>query len=160
MTFQDKPTFENVHSGNFNSRLLREIHCVFERGLVLKCHILDSRAETRRFQRGFQLAPPHLERESGLLQDVTELVSRLEEELVLFSRGPRDLKLLGLGRLHRAPIEHLEVMRQLVETRVVAAQVEFTTKILKQFLIFLFQALGSRRFHRGFDGVNLHRPTE
>jgi hypothetical protein len=51
-------------------------------------------------------------------------------------------------------------MRQLVETRVVAAQVEFTTKILKQFLIFLFQALGSRRFHRGFDGVNLHRPTE
>jgi hypothetical protein len=29
----------------------------------------------------------------------------------------------------------------------------------KQFIMFLFEALGFRRFLRGFDRVNLHRPT-
>jgi len=30
----------------------------------------------------------------------------------------------------------------------------------KQFIIFQFQTLSSRRFQRGFDRVNLHRPTQ
>jgi hypothetical protein len=39
-----------------------------------------------------------------------------------------------------------------------AAQIEFETKVCKQIITFWFQALSSRRFQRGFDGVNLHRP--
>jgi hypothetical protein len=42
---------------------------------------------------------------------------------------------------------------------VVAAQVGFESKISKQFMIFQFQALRSRRFQREFDMVNQHRPT-
>ena len=43
--------------------------------------------------------------------------------------------------------------------RVVAAQVEFENKVSNRFIIFLLQALSSRRFQRGSDRVNLHRPT-
>jgi hypothetical protein len=38
MTFKDKPTFENVFFGHFNSRRL-ELTYIFERELVFKCHI-------------------------------------------------------------------------------------------------------------------------
>ena len=41
----------------------------------------------------------------------------------------------------------------------VAAQVEIESKTCKHFIIFQFQALSSRCFERGFDRVNLHRPT-
>jgi hypothetical protein len=38
MTFKDKPTFETVNFGPFNSRRL-QLKYIFERGLVFKCHI-------------------------------------------------------------------------------------------------------------------------
>jgi hypothetical protein len=38
-------------------------------------------------------------------------------------------------------------------------QVEFESENWKQFIIFHFQAIGSRRFQRGLHRVNLHRPT-
>jgi hypothetical protein len=41
----------------------------------------------------------------------------------------------------------------------VAAQAEFESKIWMQSIFFVFQALSARRFQRGFDRVNLHRPT-
>jgi hypothetical protein len=41
----------------------------------------------------------------------------------------------------------------------VAEQDEFESNILKQYRIFWFQALSSRRFQRGIDRVNLHRPS-
>jgi hypothetical protein len=37
MTFQDKPTCENVIFGQFNLRRLESTH-ILERGLVFKCH--------------------------------------------------------------------------------------------------------------------------
>ena len=40
-----------------------------------------------------------------------------------------------------------------------AAQVESESKSCKHFIIFQFQTLRSRCFQRGFDRVNLHRPT-
>jgi len=40
-----------------------------------------------------------------------------------------------------------------------AAQVEVESKTSKQFISFQFQAIYSWRFQRGFDRVNLHRPT-
>jgi hypothetical protein len=43
--------------------------------------------------------------------------------------------------------------------RIVAAQVEFESNTSKRFIMFMFQALSSRRFQLGFDKVNLHRPT-
>jgi len=39
----------------------------------------------------------------------------------------------------------------------VAAQVEFESRTRKRFAISWFQALRSRRFHRGFHRINLHR---
>ena len=42
----------------------------------------------------------------------------------------------------------------------VAAQVEFDSRILKQFIIFGCEEISSRRFQVGFDRVNLHRPTQ
>jgi hypothetical protein len=41
----------------------------------------------------------------------------------------------------------------------VEAHVGFESKVGKRYFIIQFQALSSRRFQRGFDGVNLHRPT-
>jgi len=41
----------------------------------------------------------------------------------------------------------------------VAVQVDFESKYRRRYLISRFQALSSRRFQRGFDRVNLHRPT-
>jgi len=38
MTFKDKPTLENVITGQFNSRC-PQFTCIFERGLVFECHI-------------------------------------------------------------------------------------------------------------------------
>ena len=38
MTFEDKPTFENVIFGHLNSTRL-DLKYIFERGLVFKCHI-------------------------------------------------------------------------------------------------------------------------
>jgi hypothetical protein len=42
---------------------------------------------------------------------------------------------------------------------VVAAQVEIESETWKQVIIFQVQAPNSRRFQRGFERVNLHRPT-
>jgi len=42
---------------------------------------------------------------------------------------------------------------------VVAELVESDSKTSKQFMIFQFQALRSRRFQRWFHRVNLHHPT-
>jgi hypothetical protein len=39
MTFEDKPTFENVGSGPFNTRHL-EMKYFFEHGLVFECDML------------------------------------------------------------------------------------------------------------------------
>jgi len=44
-------------------------------------------------------------------------------------------------------------------SRGVAAQVEIESKVGKRFITFQFRALISRRCQRGFDRVNLHRPT-
>ena len=41
----------------------------------------------------------------------------------------------------------------------VAAQLEFESEVRRRFIILWFQALSSRRVQRGFDRVNLHRPT-
>jgi len=41
----------------------------------------------------------------------------------------------------------------------VAAQIEFESKVFKRITILYFQALDSRRFQRGFQRINLHRPT-
>jgi hypothetical protein len=43
--------------------------------------------------------------------------------------------------------------------QLLAAQVEFESNTRRQFIIFQFQALSSRRFQRGFDRGNLHRLT-
>ena len=43
--------------------------------------------------------------------------------------------------------------------RVVAAQVGIETKVSNQLTISQYQAISPRRFQRGFDRVNLHRPT-
>ena len=51
-------------------------------------------------------------------------------------------------------------MRQpYLEPLVVAAQIEFRSKTLKRFIMFQRQELSSRGLQRGFDRVNLHRPT-
>jgi len=42
---------------------------------------------------------------------------------------------------------------------VVAAQVEIESIFLKRSVIFQFRALSSRRFQRGFDRFNMHRPA-
>jgi len=52
MTFKDKPTFENVIFGHFDSRRL-ELTYVFERGLVFKCnmYIVDYQANHLQLER-------------------------------------------------------------------------------------------------------------
>ena len=44
MKFKDKPMFENVIFGHFNSRRF-ELTYIFESGLVLKCHNVTSISE-------------------------------------------------------------------------------------------------------------------
>ena len=66
-------------------------------------------------------------------------------------------------RVQRAPLQplpvHLPEPRRLLEPLNEAAQVEIETENSKQFIIFQFQVLSSRRFQLGFDRVNLHRLT-
>ena len=45
MTFQDKPTFENVIFGHFYSTRL-ELTYILERALVIKCHNSDCNVVT------------------------------------------------------------------------------------------------------------------
>jgi hypothetical protein len=59
MTFKDKLTFENICFGHFNSRRLELTH-IFERGLVFKCQIQASSAESMgAFNTGFETANQH-----------------------------------------------------------------------------------------------------
>ena len=54
----------------------------------------------------------------------------------------------------------LHELQRAARRRGVAAQVGIESKIWKQYITFQSQALNPRRFQRGFDRVNLHRPTE
>jgi hypothetical protein len=62
-------------------------------------------------------------------------------------------------RRHQVLDAVAELVVQATKRHGVAAQVEIESVLLKQFTIFQFQALSSRRFQRGFDRVSLHRPT-
>ena len=60
-------------------------------------------------------------------------------------------------RLHQQRLEPLALPRRPLLRE--AAQVEIECENRKQFIMLQVQAVSSRRIQRGFDRVNLHRPT-